>query len=332
MNIIAENISKSFDHKNKVLDGLNLEVEDGSLTTLLGLSGCGKTTFLRILAGLESSDSGTIKFGDSIVFDKEKKINRQPFERNVSFVFQDFALWPNMNVLQNVMFALSNRQKKRNLLNRIKDYRKEKETIKEKSMEALKMVKMEGYADRMVNELSGGQKQRIAIARAIVISPDVIFFDEPLSALDALLRQQMRVEIQNLVKRLHTTAIFVTHDQEEAMAISDKIIIMNQGRIEEMNTPEEIYWNPKRKFVAKFIGKASFLDDTHFLRPENLSFVPNENEVHVKAVQCTYEGGNYDIQGEDKDGRIFFFSSDHRISLDENLTLYYSSKFVKEVK
>ncbi len=332
MNIIAENISKSFDHKNKVLDGLNLEVEDGSLTTLLGLSGCGKTTFLRILAGLESSDSGTIKFGDSIVFDKEKKINRQPFERNVSFVFQDFALWPNMNVLQNVMFALSNRQKKRNLLNRIKDYRKEKETIKEKSMEALKMVKMEGYADRMVNELSGGQKQRIAIARAIVISPDVIFFDEPLSALDALLRQQMRVEIQNLVKRLHTTAIFVTHDQEEAMAISDKIIIMNQGRIEEMNTPEEIYWNPKRKFVAKFIGKASFLDDTHFLRPENLSFVPNENEVHVKAVQCTYEGGNYDIQGEDKDGRTFFFSSDHRISLDENLTLYYSSKSVKEVK
>lgn len=331
MNVQIENISKSFDRKTKVLEGLNLNIESGSLTTLLGLSGCGKTTFLRIIAGLEKADTGRILMGEKTVYDAEKGIDESPFLRNVSFVFQDFALWPNMTVLDNVIFALDNRRKDRRLKS-FQQYRKEKQQRKEQAMKALSMVKMEEYARRYPNELSGGQKQRVSIARAISISPDVILFDEPFSALDALLRQEMRIEIRNLIKELGITAIFVTHDQEEAMAISDQIVIMNKGRIEEQNTPEEIYWHPKTKFVSQFIGKPSFLDETHFLRPEDLMEEPSENKLTLKVLQSSYNGGNYTVLSKDDKGREFTFRSGIDHKKDEILCRYYRNESVREVR
>lgn len=330
MNVQIENISKSFDRKTKVLEGLNLNIESGSLTTLLGLSGCGKTTFLRIIAGLEKADTGRILMGEKTVYDAGKGIDESPFLRNVSFVFQDFALWPNMTVLDNVIFALDNRRKD-HYLKSLSQYRKEKQQRKEQAMKALSMVKMEDYAKRYPNELSGGQKQRVSIARAISISPDVILFDEPFSALDALLRQEMRIEIRNLVKELGITAIFVTHDQEEAMAISDQIVIMNKGKIEEQNTPEEIYWHPKTKFVSQFIGKSSFLDETHFLRPEDLMEEPLENKLTLKVLQSSYNGGNYTILSKDERNREFTFRSATDHPKDEILFRYYRNESVREV-
>ena len=334
MRIKAENISKTFDKKTKVLENLNVEIESGSLTTLLGLSGCGKTTLLKIIAGLEESDSGSIALGDNVVFDKDKKINLSPIERNIGFVFQDFALWPNMNVLQNVMFGIENRQKRPGIKHLFQNIKEQRNSMKEKAMECLKMVRMDSFASRLPSELSGGQKQRVAIARAIAIDPDVILFDEPLSALDALLREEMRTEIRNLVKKLGMTAVFVTHDQEEAMSISDSIIIMNKGEIVEKGTPKEIYWSPKTKFVANFIGKASFVDENHFLRPEDISLSKIEDsiEVNAKVVDVQSKGGPFSYKAEDENGRRYFFSSIEYFANGSSLSLYYKEENLREAK
>lgn len=331
MKIKLENISKTFDKKTKVLDNLNVEIESGNLTTLLGLSGCGKTTLLRIIAGLEKSDTGRILFDNKEVFSAENKIDKTPLERNISFVFQDFALWPNMTVIGNVMFGIENRQPKLELKSFFSEHKKRKEEIKKKAMKCLAMVKMDSYAERLPSELSGGQKQRVAIARAIAINPDVILFDEPLSALDALLREDMRSEIKNLVKKLNMTALFVTHDQEEAMSISDDIIIMNKGQIIEKGTPNDIYWNPKTKFVANFIGKASFIHDNQFLRPEDisLSYQDGYKKILITVFEIQCKGGVFSYKGQDNQGHDFYFSSREKYSLNEALSLFYSEKDVR---
>ena len=218
----------------------SLEIKPGSFVTLLGPSGCGKTTTLRMIAGFESPDEGEIYLG-------EEPINElTPNKRDTAMVFQSYALLPHYNIFDNVAYGLKLRKMP-------------KEVIKEKVMKILDLVELSGMESRMTNQLSGGQQQRVALARALVIEPSVLLFDEPLSNLDAKLRVQMRTEIRRIQQEVGITAIYVTHDQSEAMAISDNIIIMNKGVVAQMGTPEEIYYHTVDEFVADFIGEANFL-------------------------------------------------------------------------
>ncbi|MBQ9622871.1 MAG: ABC transporter ATP-binding protein [Treponema sp.] len=219
----------------------SLDIKPGTFVTLLGPSGCGKTTTLRMIAGFESPDEGEIFLGN-------EAINAlPPNKRDTAMVFQSYALLPHYNVFDNVAYGLKIRKLP-------------KEVIHEKVMNILKLVEMEGMEGRMTNQLSGGQQQRVALARALVMEPGVLLFDEPLSNLDAKLRVTMRTEIRKIQQKVGITAVYVTHDQSEAMSISDQIIIMSKGKVEQIGTPREIYYRPVNKFVADFIGEANFLD------------------------------------------------------------------------
>lgn len=256
MEISLQNIMKAYGGK-PVLRNISLSIRDHSLTTLLGPSGCGKTTLLRILAGLETPDAGDIYLGNRCVCSCSKKLWVPPEKRGIGFVFQDFALWPHMTVFENVAFGLRAQNRTENL--------------KQEVERALSLVQLEKLADRYPSELSGGQQQRVAFARAIVLRPDCILFDEPLSALDALLRVQMRQELRRLVTQLGITAVFVTHDQEEAMSISDAIAVLQDGTVEQVGTPQELYDHLQTLFTARFIGKGNWLDDHTLFRPEKAS-------------------------------------------------------------
>ena len=218
-----------------------LDIEPGTFVTLLGPSGCGKTTTLRMIAGFESPDEGEIYLGGEAIN------SLTPNKRDTAMVFQNYALLPHYNVFDNVAYGLKIRKLP-------------KEEIRERVLNILKLVEMEGMESRMTNQLSGGQQQRVALARALVLEPGVLLFDEPLSNLDAKLRVTMRTEIRKIQQKVGITAIYVTHDQSEAMSISDKIIIMSKGKVEQIGTPREIYYHPNSKFVADFIGEANFLD------------------------------------------------------------------------
>ena len=221
----------------------SLTIEPGSFVTLLGPSGCGKTTTLRMIAGFESPDEGEIYLGD-------EAINAlTPNKRDTAMVFQSYALLPHYNVFDNVAYGLKLRKVP-------------KDEIKDRVMRILDLVELTGMEDRMTNQLSGGQQQRVALARALVIEPSVLLFAEPLSNLDAKLRVSMRTEIRRIQQEVGITAIYVTHDQSEAMALSDNIIIMRGGVVEQMGTPQEIYYHPVNEFVADFIGEANFLKGT----------------------------------------------------------------------
>ena len=240
-----EHISKIYkDPKTKkdfyAVHDTSLDIEPGSFVTLLGPSGCGKTTTLRMIAGFESPDEGEIYLGG-------EPINAlTPNKRDTAMVFQSYALLPHYNIFDNVAYGLKLRKM-------------DKETIKTKVTNILGLVGLEGMEARMTNQLSGGQQQRVALARALVLEPGVLLFDEPLSNLDAKLRVTMRTEIRRIQQEAGITAVYVTHDQSEAMAISDKIIIMEKGVVAQMGTPQEIYYHPKSEFVADFIGEANFL-------------------------------------------------------------------------
>lgn len=334
MDITLEHISKTFDKKKWVIDDLSVTFKDGNLTTLLGFSGCGKTTLLRLISGLDTPDKGRILFGDKVVFDKEKKIDLAPKKRGAAFVFQDFALWPNMTAEKNVAYAVSSSiPYPKPGKDFVEESKKRKQEIKERTQKALSMVKMEDYAKHLPGELSGGQKQRVAIARAIAIEPKVILFDEPLSALDALLREQMRGEIRELVKKLKTTALFVTHDQEEAMAISDRIIVLSGGKIVENEVPETIYWHPRTKFVANFIGKASWLDEKTYLRPEDIFLEPIEDsqKASVKVTSCQNKGGYYLSEAKDEK-TTYTFRSEKKLPIGENINLYYKQENLRHIE
>ena len=243
--IRLEHISKIYqDPKTgkdfKAVNDANLVIEPGSFVTLLGPSGCGKTTTLRMIAGFESPDEGEIYLGNEAINELT------PNKRDTAMVFQSYALFPHYNVFDNVAYGLKLRKM-------------DKDVIRKKVMDILDLVELSGMEGRMTNQLSGGQQQRVALARALVVEPSVLLFAEPLSNLDAKLRVSMRTEIRNMQQRVGITAVYVTHDQSEAMALSDQIIIMNKGVVTQIGTPQEIYYHPADEFVADFIGEANFL-------------------------------------------------------------------------
>lgn len=239
-------LTKRFGETTAV-DSMNLHVEEGSLTTFLGPSGCGKTTTLRMVAGLETPTAGSIRIGNQVV--AGDGVLMPPEKREIGMVFQSYAIWPHMTVFDNVAYPLQVRRRPR-------------KEIAERTIEALEVVRLDEYAKRYPAQLSGGQQQRVAVARAIVFEPRILLFDEPLSNLDAKLRETMRIELRELQQRLGVTTLYVTHDQQEALAISDRVAVMELGRIVQVGNPQEIYESPVNKFVADFVGWTNFLPAT----------------------------------------------------------------------
>ena len=336
-----ENITKKF-NETVAVDNVSCTFEAGTLTTLLGPSGCGKTTSLRIIAGLERATSG------KILVENEDVTLLPATDRDVSMVFQSYALFPHMSVLENVSYGL-------------KMINVSKEEFTEKSLETLKLVNLEGYEKRMPSELSGGQQQRVAVARAIVLKPKVLLFDEPLSNLDAKLRRQVREDIREIQQKLGVTTIYVTHDQEEALAISDKVIVMNNAVIAQQGSPKELYNFPKTKFVANFIGDANVVkakiinqnNDTYeiqlgemkiniesqqklessvsvSIRPEKINISNNheENSIYASVNNASFVGNSYQYIVNSKVGKIYVVSSDTNkiFKVGENVYLNFDEK------
>lgn len=305
--IELENICKTFDD-SEVLKNINLHIDENEFVTLLGPSGCGKSTLLRLIAGFESPTSGTIRF------DGVDLANVMPYERRVNTVFQKYALFPHLNVFDNIAFGL-----------RIKKLPDSK--IKNKVHRVLDLVNLSGFENRSISSLSGGQQQRIAIARAIVNEPEVLLLDEPLAALDLKLRKGMQLELKNMQRELGITFLYVTHDQEEALTMSDTVVVMKEGVIQQIGTPIDVYNEPKNAYVADFIGESNIIDgimkkdclvnifgtdfecvDTGFGENENIDVVirpedivlsePGKGKLDGKVVSVTFKGVHYEMQIE----------------------------------
>jgi len=271
-NVALQAVSRHF-AELKAVDNIDLAVSDGEFVTLLGPSGCGKTTTLRMIAGLEQNDSGSIAIGGRLVSDAATGLFVPPEQRKLGMVFQSYAIWPHMTVFDNVAYPLSVRHVP-------------KREIAQRVTAALRLVEMERYADRPAPALSGGQQQRVAIARALVFEPEVLLLDEPLSNLDARLRTVMGEEFRALQRRLGITTIYVTHDQEEAMALSDRVVVMQRGRIHQVGTPEQVYRRPASRDVAAFFGTPNLIEAiVTASRP--ISNGEAGNDEHVLAVQGT---------------------------------------------
>ena len=251
--------------QNTVIPDLSVDIRQGELFTLLGPSGCGKTTLLRMIAGFNSIEGGDFYFGDRRINDMD------PGKRNIGMVFQNYAIFPNMTVRKNVAFGLKNRKLDKNV-------------IAEKTDQFLKLVQIAEFADRMPDRLSGGQQQRVALARALVIEPDVLLMDEPLSNLDAKLRVEMRTIIKQIQHDVGITTVYVTHDQEEAMAISDRIAVMYEGVIQHIGTPKNIYQRPANMFVASFIGRSNQLEGELVVHDGKAYLIIADYEVEIKTV------------------------------------------------
>lgn len=266
-------IKKSFTEGEAVLDNISLEISKGEFITLLGSSGCGKTTTLRIIAGLEQPDAGSVwLYGREVT-------GLEPNQRDVNTVFQNYALFPHMNVAENIGYGLK--------LKKVP-----KSEIRKKVSQMLELVQLEGYEKRKPSELSGGQKQRVAIARALVNNPKVLLLDEPLGALDLQLRRAMQIELKHLQKKLGITFIYITHDQEEAINMSDRIAVMKDGRIEQIGTPDEIYNHPKTSHVATFVGNANILHGVaESIQGENAIVKIGNDRVNVKLETSQQDTG-----------------------------------------
>lgn len=280
--VVLKNLVKSYDGKKNIIDNINLEIKDKEFIVLVGSSGCGKSTILRLISGLEEVTSGEILIDDKVVN------NTHPKDRDIAFVFQSYALYPHMSVYENIAFGLKMRKYPKN-------------EIDVKVREVAKALNLEDLLERKPRQLSGGQRQRVALGRAIVRNPKVFLMDEPLSNLDANLRVQMRSEIKRLHQKLKTTFIYVTHDQTEALTMGDRIVVLDKGKIQQADTPEEIYNNPKNRFVAGFIGQMNFInvnvnngvfkiEDKEFRTGKNISGVCT---VAIRAEKMT--NGSVDI-------------------------------------
>ena len=292
-----KNLKKSFAPGEAVLQGINLTIRQGEFVTLLGASGCGKTTTLRIIAGLEQPDSG------SVWLEGQDVTALEPNQRDVNTVFQNYALFPHMNVADNIGYGLKIRKVP-------------KAEIKKKVKEMLELVQLEGYEKRKPSELSGGQKQRVAIARALANNPRVLLLDEPLGALDLQLRRTMQLELKRLQKKLGITFIYITHDQEEAINMSDRIVVMNQGQFEQIGTPDEIYNHPKTSYVAAFVGNANILKGT----------VAEKNGHHIK-VKLGDEVASIDTEEKVNIGETVTVAlRGENILLEENADLHATVK------
>lgn len=276
----------------------DLDVKTGEFISVLGPSGCGKSTLLRCVAGLETPDDGQIRFGDHTVFDADSKTVVAPRLRRLGMVFQDLALWPHLNATENVAFPL-------------RVARTQKSEVESRVAEALDLVGLAEFAQKMPHQLSGGQQQRVAIARAIVARPAILLMDEPFSALDAALRLQLRDELRNLTTALGLTTLYVTHDQAEALAMSDRVAVLQRGVVQQLSTPEELYLRPANRFVAGFIGQCNWLPqladstDARGIRPEHVQLHHAANEaptgstvLHGTVTGCAYTGGTYSIACE----------------------------------
>ncbi|MHB8909509.1 MAG: ABC transporter ATP-binding protein [Syntrophales bacterium] len=249
MEIRIKDVSKNYYSEGKTiaaLDHVEMTIPANRIFTLLGPSGCGKTTLLRCIVGLETPDAGEIAIGDEVVFSRQKEISVPPEKRGLGMVFQSYAIWPHMNVFDNVAYPLQTRKESR-------------EEIARKVAKTLHFVQLDGFESRPATRLSGGQQQRVALARALVAEPKVILFDEPLSNLDAKLREETRKELRSFLTELKITAVYVTHDRIEALSLSDTVAVMKEGKIVETGTPWEIYFDSDRRFVADFIGRANFI-------------------------------------------------------------------------
>ena len=322
--IELENVTKSFED-NVILKNFNFKVKKDEFLTILGPSGCGKTTILRLIGGFEEPDDGKILFNGEDITEKE------PYERKINTVFQKYALFPHMNVYNNIAFGLNIKKMDKNL-------------IKERVKEVLKLVNLVGFENREIESLSGGQQQRIAIARALVNEPEVLLLDEPLGALDLKLRQAMQIELKRIQKSVGITFIYVTHDQEEALSMSDTVVVLNNGEIQQMDSPLNIYNEPKNAFVADFIGesniieakmledyKVRFLDydfpcvDSGFnkmedvevvVRPEDVLLVDENYQIEGTVTSLVFKGVHYEMT-VDVDGYSMLVQSTEKREVGE---------------
>ena len=296
----VKNLVKTFPGGVQAVNDVSFTVKEGKFLTLLGPSGCGKTTTLRCIAGLEKPEKGEIIVGGEVYYSIEKRTFIPPDKRNIGMVFQSYAVWPHMTVFNNIAYGL-----------RMKNAGKEE--ISKKVEWAIELVGLQGLADRQVTKLSGGQQQRVAVARALAYNPKVLLFDEPLSNLDAKLRERMRLELIKLQREIGITSIYVTHDQAEAMVISDEVIVMRNGVIEQIGDPKSIYNKPNSKFVADFIGVANFLDGEVVKRGdgEKCGVVKVSDGVNIYEAKGLMTG---DIQ--EGDSIVLFFRPENtKISL-----------------
>lgn len=300
--IELQNIAKSYDDE-VIVNHLNLQIYENEFLTLLGPSGCGKTTTLRMIGGFETPDEGRIILNDKIINDIPA------YARPINTVFQKYALFPHLNVLENVVFGLKNSSYERKVslygkesleeevlrnrkagkkgkITRLEMNKVIKDRIYEDAKKALELVNLKGYEERKIDQLSGGQQQRVGIARAIVNKPKILLLDEPLSALDLKLRQNMQYELKEMQRKLGITFIFVTHDQEEAMTMSDRIVVMQNGVIQQLGTPKEIYNEPKNRFIANFIGESNIFRGV-YVKKDTIKF----DDIEMNCVNYVYEDG-----------------------------------------